>query len=438
MFKKKLFVTLLAIGLTSFFEAEAQQPLKHYKLYFGNGKLPTGYEKVGIDKKYNNDYGFDLESSVVTNPGEKGVNIGVTSDKPILFSLNVPEGNYKVTVAVGGGKQGSMNTIKAESRRLMIQELTTAPGEVKHATFIVNVRKPAIKNKRTVKLKAREIGKLDWDDKLTLNFSGKDINIQSLEVEKAEDQITVYLAGNSTVVDGDQDPFCAWGQMIPRFFKPGVAIANHAESGLTLASFLGGNRLEKILSVIKPGDYLFIEFGHNDQKEKGELAGAFVGYTNRLNLYIDSVRAHGAIPVIVTSTARRRFDKDGKSINTLGDYPDAARKVAKDKDVAMIDLNQLTTKLYDAWGVEASTKAFAHYPANTFAGQEKKLEDNTHFNAFGAYEVAKCIALGIQQSNLNLRKFLVDFKFDPGTPDNPEILWWPMNFNASAVKPDGN
>jgi len=190
-------------------------------------------------------------------------------------------------------------------------------------------------------LKTGELNKLDWDNKLTMEFNGKRPCISSIEIAKAEDQITVFWAGNSTVVDQSAEPWASWGQMITRFFKPGVAIANHAESGLTLASFKGQHRLEKILSIIKPGDYLFIEFGHNDQKMKGKNDGAWKSYTENLKYFIHEVKKKKANAVVVTSTSRRRFDKMGNTINTLGDFPAAARKVALDEQVPIIDLNKI-------------------------------------------------------------------------------------------------
>lgn len=432
---KSLALSLTALLVGAGLNANAQAT--SYKFDFGTGKPKTGFTQVKTDKTYTDAYGFDFGTTAQPVAG-KGKSAGyITANKPFYFSVAVPEGNYKVTLTLGS-TDASLTTVKAESRRLMLEKVATKPGETKKVTFIVNVRKPEIGTTDRVKLKPRENGKLDWDDKLTLEFDEKPA-ISSIEIEKADNQITVYLAGNSTVVDQDDEPWAAWGQMIPRFFKPGVAIANHAESGLTLGSFMGSKRLDKVMSVIKPGDYLFIEFGHNDQKEKGPDDGAYKSYTERFKTFIGRAREKGAIPVIVTSTSRRSFDENGKTVNTLGDYPAAARKVAEDEKVALIDLNAMTTKFYDAMGVEPSKKAFVHYPANTFPGQQKALEDNTHFNPYGAYELAKCIVEGIKASNLGLKKYLADVPaFDPSHPDAIESFSWPTSPKNSTIKPDGN
>jgi lysophospholipase L1-like esterase len=157
-------------------------------------------------------------------------------------------------------------------------------------------------------------------------------------------------------------------------------------------------------------------------------------------LFIQQTRKKGAIPVIVTSTSRRSFGPDGKIVNSLGDYPAAARKVAQDENVALIDLNMLSTRLYEALGEEPSKKAFVHYPANSYPGQDKALADNTHFNPYGAYELAKCIVQGIKDNHLGIVKFIVKGfpVFDPSHPDAIADFKWQESPAKETVKPDGN
>jgi lysophospholipase L1-like esterase len=227
--------------------------------------------------------------------------------------------------------------------------------------------------------------------------------------------------------------------MIPRFFKPGkVVIANYAESGEALNSFISAKRLQKVLSKMKKGDYLFIEFGHNDMKQKD--GGAFTTYKKNLQFFISEARKKGGIPVLVTSMHRRSFDSTGHIINTLLDYPAAVRATAKEEKVALIELNAMSKTLYEAWGVENSLKAFVHYPANTFPNQPEALKDNTHFSTYGASQIAKCILKGIQDAKLDLAKYIVsDFKpYDPAQPDLFEKWYWPLSTANASVKPDGN
>jgi lysophospholipase L1-like esterase len=115
-------------------------------------------------------------------------------------------------------------------------------------------------------LKGDEKSKRNWDGKLSLTFSGTHPAVSSIEIRPAPDATTVYLAGDSTVTDQEDEPWAAWGQILPAFFRPGVAIANHAQSGESLASFTSERRWEKILDTLRAGDYVFIQFAHNDQK----------------------------------------------------------------------------------------------------------------------------------------------------------------------------
>lgn len=431
MSKMRIYILLLLfLGPVS--TIYAQKSL--YKYSFVKGKLNSGYTEVLPATLYSDQsgFGYDLQDAAITKNNS-------VANHPFYFSVKLPEGNYKVTIKFGDPGKPTISTVKAESRRLMLEDVKTTPGKYITKSFIVNIKDRKIDAQKIVGLKPRELTKLDWDDKLTLEFDQQTV-LQTLQIEPVKDQITVYLSGNSTVVNQEDEPWASWGQMIPRFFKPGVAIANHAESGLTLGSFLGSRRLDKILSVIKPGDYLFIEFGHNDQKEKGENDGAWKSYSERLKLFITETRKKGAFPVIVTSTSRRSFGTGGQIENSLGDYPAAARKMAADEKVPLIDLNLMSTKLYEALGEENSKKAFVHYPANSYPGQDKPLADNTHFNPYGAYELAKCIIQGIRDNKLELQKFIVDGlpAFDPSHPDPVAEFRWQESPAKVTVKPDGN
>ena len=423
-----------------------------YKFDFGNGNLMPGYTKVTTDTKYNDEsgYGFDKYSTDLQSGDGKTKNAILTdyisSTKPFYFSVKLPDGNYDVKVILGDPLGTAAATIRAECRRLMITHAATGKGKFATLNFTVHVKDSLIRNEKNevvskVRLKERETGYLHWDNKLTLEFNGAAPKICAVEITPNKTATTVFLAGNSTVVDQDKEPWAAWGQMTPSFFQAKkIAIANYAESGEALNTFRSAKRLEKILSLMKKGDYLFIEFGHNDMKQKGEGIGAFTSYKKEFLRYIADVKAKGGIPVVVTSMHRRSFDSTGHIINTLGDYPEAARQAARETHTALIDLNAMSKTLYEAWGPVASLKAFVHYPANTFPGQDKKLEDNTHFNTYGAWQIAKCIVKGIKEAKLGiasaLRKDLIPF--DPAHPDPVESWNWPMGAYVTGMKPDGN
>jgi len=355
-------------------------------------------------------WGFDLKTEAETSAAS------CTSSSPFFFSVSLPEGNYRVTVALGG-REASTTTVRSEARRLMLEKVSVKANGKVTRSFDVNVRFPEIAGDadRSVKLKPREVGSLDWDHKLTLEFNGDHPSIRSLTI-KAIKEPTIYLAGDSTVVDQSVEPWAAWGQMLPRFFRPGIVVANHAESGETIRSFIQEERLAKIMSIIQPGDYLFLQFGHNDQKPN---AVSLDDYEELLTETIAKVRAKGATPVLVTSMNRRTFDGDGKITNSLGPYPAAVREVGAANHLALIDLNTMSKTLFEAMGGEGSMKAFMHFPANAFPNQSEAISDDTHFNSYGAYELARCVVQGIRGAKLPLRKFLIrDLQsFDPAHPD---------------------
>jgi len=218
------------------------------------------------------------------------------------------------------------------------------------------------------------------------------------------------------------NPGPPWGQILPRFFTPGIVIANHAESSETIRSFTSEQRFAKIFSRMQPGDYLLMQFNHNDQKLDPQTHQPVVPidtYKQLLTQYINLTRKLGATPILVTSMNRRTFDDSGHITNSLGVYPDAMREVARDQHVTLIDLNAMSKTLFEALGPEASTHAFMHYTANTLPNQTEAISDDTHFNSYGAYELARCIVHGIRTSDLPLRKLLTTDlpDFDPAHPD---------------------
>jgi lysophospholipase L1-like esterase len=376
---------------------------------------------------------FDFTSAAPTAySDETGHGLEKGSDlnrPPFYFSVRVPEeGNYKVTVKLGDRAAASVTTVKAELRRLMLERVRTGPGEFVTRSFIVNVRRPQIAGDGEVRLKDREKTSeaWAWDDKLTLEFSDDHPAVAGIDIEKAIGMPTIYIAGDSTSTDQPLEPYNSWGQMLTRFFQPEIAVANHGESGESLRGFLGEGRLAKVLSVIKPGDYLFIQMGHNDQKERGEGVGAFTTYKADLKRFIVDARRNQATPVLITPMNRLTFDDAGKITNSLGDYPEAVRQTAAEEKVALIDLNTMSKLFYEALGPAEAHKAFAG-------------RDTTHHGDYGSYELARCIVEGIRAAKLPIAKFLYDTpQFDAAHPDPVDAFDIPPDPPANAQKPYGN
>ena len=443
--KQKYFLLIMALCTLSFVQAQTGS----YKYDFGEGPAPAGFTRVSPARIYSakTGYGFEFNSSVTANRTGKTNNVEddyVTSSKPFYFSVKLPEGNYNVKVILGDAQGISITTIKAECRRLMVEKAVTSKGKFITKEFTVHVKDSLIRglSPGRVHLKPRERNYLHWDDKLTLEFNNTAAKVCSVEITPVSDIPVIFLAGNSTVVDQAEEPWCAWGQVFPVFLQARkVCVANYAESGETLKAFKGENRLQKIWSLAKPGDYLFIEFAHNDQKQGGNHLDPFTTYKETLKEWITEARKRKMTPVLVTSMHRRSFDgTTGKLRNTLEDFPEAMRQSGKEEKVTVLDLNAMSKVLYEAWGPEKSVKAFVHYPPNTFPNQPIELKDDTHFNSYGAYELAKCIVTAISKSSLPVKNFISsEFRgFDPSKPDPVESFNLPASTFLATAKPDGN
>lgn len=363
------------------------------------------------------------------------------SDRPIDFAVSVPDGNYRVSVTLGSKKRAAQTVVRAESRRHYVDMVTTKKGRFETYTFTVNKHSPRIDDTQTVKLKPRELDYKNWDDQLNLQFCGPSPAVERITIEPIEEVTTVFLCGNSTVVDQEKEPWASWGQMMTRWMDERVAVANYAESGLSATTFLAQQRLDKILTQLRAGDYVVCEFGHNDEKEHRPGDGAWYSYSRNLKIFVDRVREKGGHLIFVTPTARRFFNDDQTTLrHTHGDFPEAMRTVARREQVPLIELNGMTRTFYEALGFEGSKRALVHYPANTFADQPQPLADNTHFNPFGAWEVAKMVVMGLKQIDSPLVDYLrPDWcDFDPSKPDSPDdFVWYPSGV-TELTKPDGN
>jgi lysophospholipase L1-like esterase len=392
------------------------------RLDFGSGAVADGYKQVLADMVYSTERGYGFEPGATITAEGTGSDDPLTddacaSDASFYFSIAVPEGNYNVTLTLAPTERAAPTTVKAELRRLMIERAEVNSSH----RFTVNVRTPALPDGRSVRLKGREETSeaWAWDDKLTLELNGPHPALAALVVEPADDAVTVYLAGDSTVTDQPFEPWNSWGQMLPRFFQPGVAVANHSQSGESIRSALGERRFDKIFSQIRPGDYLLVQFGHNDMKIRA--ADALETYRENLSRIVTRTREHGAHPVLVTSMER----KSGIESDTLGDYPQTVRDVATEMDVPLIDLHATSKTLYRALGDNLGLA----------------FQDGTHHTSYGSYLFAKCVVQGIRDNGLELaEKIVPDFtELDPARPVSPDSFTVPPSPKRDpSLGPEGS
>ena len=404
-----------------------------FRFSFGPGPAPSGYTRVSPDAAYSRERGYGFEGGAEVTAVEREGTGFCTSRTPYFFSIAVPEGNYRVTVTLPG--DGGARRDDRQGRAAAADAGAGAGGRGA-------VGDPELRRQRAYPEDRRDraAGPPEgpaqttdeawaWDEKLTLEFNGPRPCLESLRIEKVE-LPTVFILGDSTVCDQSREPYASWGQMLPRFFKPEVAVANHAESGESLASSAGSHRLEKVLSLMKGGDYLLIQYGHNDMKSKQPDASQ--AYKATLKGWVRQVKERGGIPVLITPMNRHTFE-GGTVTNSLREYPEMVRQTAAEEDVALIDLNATSKMLYEALGPRESIRLFKH-------NADLTQFDGTHHSPYGAYELARCVVEGIRRSRPDLARHLADDvpAFDPRRPDPEASVQVPSSPQFSDRRPLGD
>lgn len=220
-------------------------------------------------------------------------------------------------------------------------------------------------------------------------------------------QVAIWLVGDSTVASyqDSRAPLSGWGQVLGMYCRPEVMIQNRAISGRSSKSFIDEGAWEKIAPRLKKGDFLLIQFGHNDQKKEKatHYTDPATTFPEHLSFYIDDARSKGATPILVTPVCRRVF-KDGKMTNTLGAYPDAMRRLAAAKKVDLIDLNAISFEELGKLGEAESVKLFNHQKGGEYPAWPKPQQDNTHFNRHGAEIVAAWVVADAKRQKLAIAR----------------------------------
>jgi lysophospholipase L1-like esterase len=394
-----------------------QEVTNRFAFDFGGGTVASGYIPVRPDMLYQSGTGYGFEPGRTVQAVERGGNplTGdfVTAPASFRFSVALPGGNYRVRVTLGDASGTSVTTLRAENRRLMYEQVSTAQGQFRTVTFLVNVRHATLSPGNELKLDSREWNPRTrepltptWDDKLTLHFSGERPCVCAVEVAPADTAVTVFLIGDSTVTDQSGENSASWGQQLPRWFDMPVVVANHAESGQTLKAFRFQRRWDKVMEQIKPGDYVLMQFGHNDSKKSGhdgmwpaeDMAGewalthsdALTDYKWGLAINAVEILRRGAIPVILSPITRLNMS-GGTPNPSHGDYPRAAREAAAMAGCAFIDLYAMSVQAMNGLGTQTAPRAYT---------------DGTHTTSYGGYILSRCVVEGIRKGIPELARFL--------------------------------
>jgi len=366
---------------------------------FMSEEAHSGGTVVRPDEAYSIEkgYGFDLG----TKPG---------ADSPFFFSVKVPEGNYRITVTFGDVAAATDTTVRTESGHIMATNIVLAANTFTTREFIANVRRPEIQppppknapgGTMVHMFLAGEAEARQWDEKLTIEFNGSHPGPAWLTIERDDKVPTLFTAGDSTVGDPRRGPGGNWPTQLCQFLKPEIALCNSAEGGETTKSFITGQRLDKVLSQMKAGDFFLIQFAHNDSKPQWpqsytEPATTFKAY---LGVYLAETKRRGATLVLVTPMERR------SNGDTVGPWARAMREFAAEHKVPLIDQWAMSKVMWTALGADVGTA----------------FNDQTHLNGYGGYLLAKNIVRGIKENVPELAKFIVDdfTDMDPAHPEPP-------------------
>jgi len=220
------------------------------------------------------------------------------------------------------------------------------------------------------------------------------------------EKVTIFTIGDSTMANKDlsqQNPERGWGQLLPQFFDDNVMIDNWAKNGRSSKSFMGEGLWKGVLEKLKAGDYVFIQFGHNDSKaDTAKHTDPRTTYRANLIKYITETRAKGANPVLFTSIVRRKFDEGGKLEDTHGEYLVVVRELAREMNVPLIDMEQKSRKLVEQLGPEESKKLYMWVEPNVSEKYPKGQKDDTHFCEYGAIKMAALAVEGIKELKLGI------------------------------------
>ena len=363
-----------------------------FKFDFGPGATADGYTRVEAGTQYSATGKFGFSDTSVTSGTDRGTEDALRSDfvqaQGSSFLVDLPNGDYTVKLIAGDAVEATNIAITAE--KMAKVQLTDKPAsQYLEMEFPISL----------------------VDGQLNLDFSGAAANINSLVIaarapRAATTDPAVYLTGDSTVQTYDPGfvPQAGWGQMIDRYFDSAVTFRNHAIGGRSSKNFISQGRLDEVLRVINPGDYLMVQFGHNDATVGvDDRYASPADYKEYLRTYVHGARQRGAIPILVTPVGRRDYDEaTGKFRVSFPEYVAKMQELAAEENVAVVDLSASSRAYYDAIGPEDTKSVFLHVDAGVYPNRPTGTVDNTHFQEYGAIQIARLVAGGVKQLNVPL------------------------------------
>ena len=370
--------------------SDRRRPSRPLRLDFGPGRVATGHHRVRASSLYSPEVGFGFVSTSGLTETDRGGKDPVRSDfvtaRDATFRVDLSPGDYAITV-VAGDLEGDTDVTITNNEVLTVERTSIAAGD-----FLVHEYEIAL-----------------VDDQLSFDLSGQAPNLNAITIEAlpsrdAGEKPTVYLLGDSTMQTYDPywAPQAGWGQFFERFFSEQVIIDNRAIGGRSSRSFLEQGRLDEVLRMVRPNDVVYIQFGHNDATwnipDRYTPPEDFQDY---LRTYVDGVRQRGGTAVVVTAVSRLDIDADtGGFAVSFPEYVEAAKELAAEIEAPLVDLSASSRTYLDGIGADAAQHLFLHAPEGVYPNRPGGVTDDTHFQEYGAIQMARLVARDSQALSL--------------------------------------
>ncbi|MDL4843029.1 rhamnogalacturonan lyase family protein [Aquibacillus rhizosphaerae] len=423
-----LFLSVLLVAtnipfMTINVHAEDTLTEKYFDFGTKDSSVADNHLQVSPETEYSEElgYGFvDTQNVTATShEGSDKLKTDFVSYSGTSFQVDLPNADYVVSVVVGDSNATTNVGVKAETIQ-KIQDTSLSAGEFVNRDF--------------------EIALIDGQ--LTIELTGTSSKINAISISEMPSRSagadpTVYVASDSTAQTYDPywKPQAGWGQMLERFFNEEVTVDNQAIGGRSSKTFFTEGRLDNILREINPDDYLLIQFGHNDATVSvPERYTSVEDYKEYLETYVEGVRQRGGNPILVTPVGRRSFNPNTGEFNvSFPEYKKGMEEVAEDLDVLLVDLNTLSREYYNEVGPEETRSIFLHVDANVYEAYPDGKADDTHFQEYGAIQIARLLSSGIKELETPLASYVSDIETPDSVPGQPAGITVSGVSNAGAV-----
>ncbi|GLX66632.1 GDSL-type esterase/lipase family protein [Paenibacillus glycanilyticus] len=389
---------------------ETPEPVYHFDFGTATSEQTTSIQATPYSKEAG--YGFANAEGITVEPDR------VVLPDNAKFAVDLPNANYKVTLKLGSDTNVSNVGVNSE----YVQKLAVANVAAgKPLTYSYDIALV--------------------DGQLEFVFTGTAIDVQEIIIEKyapksAGTSTTVYMAGDSTMqsYSSSQAPQQGWGEQFGRYFAGNVVVENQSIGGRSSKSFLVDGRLDTVLRDIKPGDFFFISFGHNDASIGiPDRYASPADYKTYLARYVNGAKQRGATPVLLSPVGRRDFNLITQEFNvSFPEYVQASKEVAQELGVAFIDLSQLSIAQYNKVGMAATEKLFLYANPGQYPKYPDGVSDNTHFSDYGAQVIAGLVAGAVKEMGLGISPFVIDPDLPEPEPE-PENMKYTEDFEGDPA-----